>query len=65
MNEPGVLAGSLASPAVEAQALHKVFVGGDGRELDVLEGVDLRVESGEVVAITGSSGLGSQRSYIC
>ena len=46
MNEPGaltgalagVLAGGLASPAVEAQALHKVFVGGDGRELKVLGG---------------------------
>ena len=62
MNEPGALADLLASdrssPAVEARALHKVFLGGDGRELKVLEGVDLRVESGEVVAITGSSGAG-------
>ena len=58
MNEPDVLEGGLTPPAVEARALHKVFVGGDGRELKVLEGVDLRVESGEVVAIVGSSGAG-------
>ena len=48
----------LASPAVEARALHKVFIGGDGSELRVLAGVDLRVESGEVVAIVGTSGAG-------
>jgi lipoprotein-releasing system ATP-binding protein len=53
-----MLAGGLASPAVEARALRKVFVGGDGRELEVLAGVDLRVESGEVVAIVGTSGAG-------
>ena len=58
MNEPDVLEGGLTPPAVEARALHKVFVGGDGRELKVLAGVDLRVESGEVVAIVGSSGAG-------
>ena len=51
-------AADLACPAVEAQALHKVFVGGDGRELRVLGGVNLRVESGEAVAIVGSSGAG-------
>ena len=48
----------VASPAVEARGLHKAFVGGDGRELRVLGGVDLRVESGEAVAIVGSSGAG-------
>jgi lipoprotein-releasing system ATP-binding protein len=46
------------SPAVEARAVHKVFIGGDGRELMVLGGVDLRVEAGEAVAIVGSSGAG-------
>ncbi len=47
-----------AVPAVEARELHKVFLGGDGRELNVLGGVNLRVESGETVAIVGSSGAG-------
>ena len=58
MNEPALQPSSLGSPAVEARALHKVFLGGDGRELTVLGGVDLRVESGEAVAIVGSSGAG-------
>ena len=58
MNRPGMPSRDLAFPAVEAQALHKVFVGGDGRELRVLGGVDLRVESGEAVAIVGTSGAG-------
>ncbi len=47
-----------AVPAVEARELHKVFLGGDDRELNVLGGVNLRVESGETVAIVGSSGAG-------
>jgi lipoprotein-releasing system ATP-binding protein len=43
---------------VEARGLQKSFVGGDGRELRILRGVDLRVEEGEAVAITGASGAG-------
>ena len=49
---------SEAYPAVEARALAKSFVGGDGRELAVLEGVELQVEAREAVAIVGSSGAG-------
>ncbi len=58
MNEPVMRPSSGTVPAVEARAIHKVFVGGDGSELTVLGGVDLRVESGEAVAIVGSSGAG-------
>ena len=50
--------GGLASPAVEARELRKVFVGGDGHELTVLGEVNLRVDAGETVAIVGSSGAG-------
>ena len=49
---------SEASPALEARALYKSFMGGDGHELTVLEGVELRVEARETVAVVGSSGAG-------
>ena len=44
--------------AIAAAGLHKTFVGGDGGELNVLEGVDLLVEPGEAVAVVGASGAG-------
>ena len=43
---------------VEALALRKLFTLGDGSELEVLQGVDLRVGRGEAVSIVGSSGAG-------
>ncbi len=43
---------------LEARDLRKSFVSGDGSELEVLQGVGLRVESGEAVAIVGASGAG-------
>jgi lipoprotein-releasing system ATP-binding protein len=58
MNDRGPRLSVSVNPAVEARALSKVFLGGDGRELTVLGGVDLRVDSGEAVAIVGSSGAG-------
>ncbi|MEJ2215613.1 MAG: ABC transporter ATP-binding protein [Gemmatimonadota bacterium] len=45
-------------PALAAHALRKVYIGGDGGELTVLDGVEIRVEAGEAVAIVGASGAG-------
>jgi lipoprotein-releasing system ATP-binding protein len=38
--------------------LKRSYVGGDGRELHILQGVELTVAPGESVAITGRSGAG-------
>ena len=46
------------APPLAAVGLHKTFVGGDGSEINVLEGVELRVEPGEAVAVVGASGAG-------
>ncbi|MCA1790229.1 MAG: ABC transporter ATP-binding protein [Thioalkalivibrio sp.] len=46
------------APPLEAAAVHKSFVGGDGSRLDILDGIDLRVERGEAIAIVGASGAG-------
>jgi lipoprotein-releasing system ATP-binding protein len=43
---------------LEAQALSKTYVGGDGGAIVVLDAIDLQVERGEMVAIIGSSGAG-------
>jgi lipoprotein-releasing system ATP-binding protein len=43
---------------LEAQALRKVYRGGDGNPIEVLAGVDFTVDRGEFVAIVGSSGSG-------
>lgn len=43
---------------VRARALRKVYSGGGGTELTVLDGVDLEVAPGEAVAIIGASGAG-------
>jgi lipoprotein-releasing system ATP-binding protein len=44
--------------AVVASAIRRVYRGGGGTEISVLEGVDLEVASGEAVAIVGASGAG-------
>jgi lipoprotein-releasing system ATP-binding protein len=43
---------------LEARSLRKMYLGGDGSEIDVLSEVDLEVERGEFVAIMGASGSG-------
>lgn len=45
-------------PLLEAQAVRKTFVGGDGSLIEVLRQVDMVVHRGEVVAVVGSSGAG-------
>jgi lipoprotein-releasing system ATP-binding protein len=61
MNELGIgterTPGPETSP-LEARGLRKHFLSGDGSELKILQGVDLRVGHGEVVAIVGASGVG-------
>ncbi len=43
---------------LEAQALRKVYRGGDGNPIEVLAGVDFTIDRGEFVAIMGASGSG-------
>ena len=43
---------------IEARDLAKSFRGGDGQLIHVLDGVDLAVRRGEMVAIVGASGAG-------
>ncbi len=54
-------AGQVRDPVslpLEARSLVRTFVGGNGSELRVLRGVDLRVQVGEAVSVTGASGAG-------
>ncbi len=55
MNSPDPVA---ATPTLEARGVEKHFTSGDGSELRILQGVELRVAPGEVVSITGASGVG-------
>ena len=41
-----------------AERLVKTYVGGDGATLRILDGLDLQVARGEMVAVTGASGAG-------
>ncbi|MBM3908914.1 MAG: ABC transporter ATP-binding protein [Gemmatimonadetes bacterium] len=46
------------SAILMASGVRKVFTGGDGGQIVVLDGVDLTVARGEMVAVVGASGAG-------
>ncbi|MBM3899417.1 MAG: ABC transporter ATP-binding protein [Gemmatimonadetes bacterium] len=48
----------LHGPVLEATGVTKGYRGGDGSLLRILDGVDLTVASGEMVAVVGASGAG-------
>lgn len=49
---------SHVSPVLEAVGVVKAYRGGDGSRIAVLNGVDLAVGAGEMVAVIGASGSG-------
>jgi putative ABC transport system ATP-binding protein len=46
-----------AAPLVSLEGVHKTYVSG-ARRVEVLRGVDLSIERGELVVVTGASGAG-------
>lgn len=54
----GATGSSAGTPVLAAEGVVKAYRGGDGSRLLVLDGVDLRVARGEMVAVVGASGAG-------
>jgi lipoprotein-releasing system ATP-binding protein len=54
----------MPEPIVQVEALTKTFVH-MGRPLEVLRGIDLRIDQGEVLAIVGTSGAGKSTLLHC
>ena len=47
----------MTAPFIQVQGLEKAYAM-DGRRLEVLRGLDLRIDAGELLALTGPSGAG-------
>jgi len=43
---------------IDVSGLHKSYLDGEGRHLEILKGLDFQAESGDSVAIVGASGAG-------
>ncbi|MGH7624116.1 MAG: ATP-binding cassette domain-containing protein, partial [Gemmatimonadaceae bacterium] len=43
---------------IQTRGLAKTYVGGDGGTIHVLDGIDLDVHRGEMIAVVGASGAG-------
>jgi lipoprotein-releasing system ATP-binding protein len=48
----------MSEAAIVARGVRRVYAGGDGGTIPVLEGVDLTVAAGEAIAVVGASGAG-------
>ena len=56
--DPGTPDAAAGDAVLIGVDLHKIYHGEDGSELVVLDGVGVRVNAGEVVAVVGASGAG-------
>jgi lipoprotein-releasing system ATP-binding protein len=45
-------------PILQTQNLHKIYTSGRSDRLEVLKGIDLAIDGGEIITIIGPSGVG-------
>src|SRR3974390_1228152 len=57
-SEPSVSASANSTPVIELLGVGKTFAGRTPSALPVLEGIDLSLQSGEIVGLLGRSGSG-------